>query len=157
MITVSAKSWHYRFIKWANRRHPSSISSLCGYFWALVFAFVKVVVFSVPVILVSICLGGAALETFFGIPMKTLTGLQWLYVFGAGVVSMAAIVLVAFGVGFGIVALVSFIQDAYQTKKAKWYAKDYEAKRNGTYHPNVFVEYFKARKEKVCPTIKFKE
>lgn len=137
MLTIRADAWHLRLWRWAHESKTAKPKNLCRYFWFLFF------LITVPTIAAIALLIGASL-------------LIWVMVHHW---EKSAMVIA------GIVAFALFILGvAYFGKRAdeKRKLEIAQLKAEGKWppppkEPNVFFEWMKAKKQKVCPLIAVKE
>ena len=147
-MKVHKNSWHYRLltgdifgIQGVNSWNVSS--SLCLYFWQVVFMLLwkgVALFFLTPFVINSLLI----------LPLVSTLGLITTGVIvqgdtGLTVLVMELIVIIVFVIVLAGLSLYTFLKD--KTDLADVVEKD----------PNLFVEYIKAKKNKLCPIIEFVE
>ena len=147
-MKVNKNSWHYRLltgdifgIQGVNSWNVSS--SLCLYFWQVVFMLLwkgVALFFLTPFVINSLLI----------LPLVSTLGLITTGVIvqgdtGLTVLVMELIVIIVFVIVLAGLSLYTFLKD--KTDLADVVEKD----------PNLFVEYIKAKKNKLCPIIEFVE
>ena len=147
-MKVNKNSWHYRLltgdifgIQGVNSWNVSS--SLCLYFWQVVFMLLwkgVALFFLTPFVINSLLI----------LPLVSTLGLITTGVIvqgdtGLTVLVMELIVIIVFVIVLAGLCLYTFLKD--KTDLADVVEKD----------PNLFVEYIKAKKNKLCPIIEFVE
>ena len=147
-MKVNKNSWHYRLltgdifgIQGVNSWNVSS--SLCLYFWQVVFMLLwkgVALFFLTPFVINSLLI----------LPLVSTLGLITTGVIvqgdtGLTVLVMELIVIIVFVLVLAGLSLYTFLKD--KTDLADVVEKD----------PNLFVEYIKAKKNKLCPIIEFVE
>ncbi len=139
-MEIKISSWHYRLIKRTTMRRPAD--NLCEYFWELVFC-----------ILMISTIVGLGLVVGFGFIAAMLAPILYLFgihmdsgLIGAGVGmwSLGFIFLVIWGWG----KFTEITRDNKEAVSRHLHAYQWEK-------PNMFFEYVKAKKQKVCPRIMF--
>lgn len=146
MMEISISSWHYRVVKSV---YDSAHNSLCVYFWQVVSALI-VRAFHIGFLMFIACF----VIGFFAVPITWGLGeLGWIEPVVPGEVAAVPIAIMSIA---AVAALVIFLMSCikylieeyqYKRKKKKRVAKE----------PNLVVEYIRAKKQKVCPTLKFKD
>jgi hypothetical protein len=171
--------YHYALDEAGNRRTTNSYEnmpqSLCSYFWTALIS----IVISIPtlpflylsyrsnpknsksdvppvalslVLVAFMLLAGATLwQNWTGITIWSPFAIFVAYLFG--LIGLALVV----SVGMGLFMAGSFGYDKYDTYKIN---KRHEQRASGIvkeYKPNWFIEFFKAKKQKVCPMINYTE
>ena len=147
-MKVNKNSWHYRLltgdifgIQGVNSWNVSS--SLCLYFWQVVFMLLwkgVALFFLTPFVINSLLI----------LPLVSTLGLITTGVIvqgntGLTVLVMELIVIIVVVIVLAGLSLYTFLKD--KTDLADVVEKD----------PNLFVEYIKAKKNKLCPIIEFVE
>jgi hypothetical protein len=144
-MNISKRSWHYRYMDWLgfNVKHTYS---LCIYFWKLVFAL------TVP----------PAIFSFAGLLVLTFViGVVTVPLHIVGLIDLQLlpkVISTALGV-FGFVGWIGLIYFP-STVLITYAYRNLKARRNSPTappEPNVFIEYIKAKKQKVCPIIDYTE
>lgn len=139
MLKFKRSSLHYRFVRkfWS---HPST--SLCKYVWQFIFSVIGAIT----------CILMAAMITFIFVlvPIGHILTAAGIYDFGvewkdALLPYIVWSCIMATGVGALIVRGI---------REYKWRNRH---KVKPEKEPNLFVEFVKAKKEKVCPIIKFED
>lgn len=143
MITFKKNSWHYKLYTKAYGNWGNMPSSICPYFWKIVWAVAfeycikwclislvvvaaltsAVVIFSVPSIGLGLFLGEGSSNTVWGLPFY-----HW------------KVILFDLCCWLGLFSFFVCITLIQQRKE-----------------PSVFLEWVKAKKNKICPLIQFKE
>ncbi|UOL48645.1 hypothetical protein [Pseudomonas phage Astolliot] len=145
-MEISISSWHYRVVKSV---YDSAHNSLCVYFWQVVSALI-VRAFHIGFLLFMACF----VIGFFAVPITWGLGeLGWIEPVVPREIAAVPLVIITIAV---IAALLIFLLngtrylfDEYQYKRKK--------KKRVAKEPNLVVEYIRAKKQKVCPTLKFKD
>ena len=153
MITFKKNSWHYRFNKWVAKSESgpwinvTGCKSICPYFWDTVWNIIWVFIFTVILYLILSMLGASVLSVEY----PTFEDFSWLWLVGLGTIVVLALVCL-------IVVLVCYFSVEY-TKKGynKVFSENKEGESEEYKEPNVFIEWIKAKKAKVCPMIEFKD
>lgn len=139
-IIISRSSWHYRMTQWSWShfgKEPSS--SLCGYFWQTVFSPVIVLCFYVVLL---IAVSALALFAFYLCGAFLCNFLHWINILPAtfdivpGEFNWRHLVISV------VIDAVIFVLMYYKNHKN---------------HDSVFIEYIKAKKNKICPFIVYKD
>lgn len=132
-MKISKKSWHYRFLRAQRYAVPTS---LCPYFWAVVFEALKMLVIGA----ILIALAAIVAMILFVTPIGYMFDASWVTEkeMGASVAFWAMII---------IMATVEGTRRFYRRLRQKRAATPKE--------PNIVTAYIKARKEKICPTLEF--
>lgn len=164
-MIINRTSWHYRLLSALDFNIPRS---LCPYFWKTMFA----LAFSLIVIIVCCVIFGAmtyglGYAVFYNVPLVELSLIDHLICVGVSLlidIGITSIVLLFFYI---------FVRDFRETIHEKVYESrflknirkhddyyDYQvANKKGDFKvkkKNLLVEFLKAKKEKVCPTLEFK-
>lgn len=147
-MKVNKNSWHYKLltgdifgIQGVNSWNVSS--SLCLYFWQVVFMLLwkgVALFFLTPFVINSLLI--LPLASIFGL---ITTGVIVQGDTGLTVLVMELIVIIVFVIVWAGLSLYTFLKD--KTDLAEVVEKE----------PNLFVEYLKAKKNKLCPIIEFVE
>ena len=150
MITFNKKSWHYKFNKWATKQTSGPwinaiyCESICPYFWSTLWNITWVLILA----LIFYSISSIAGATFLNMTEVSSVDLSWLWLVGVG--GIACVVAL-----FLLVAVsVYFILEGKKKVVSKVFSKKEDGK---TKEPNVFIEWLKAKKDKVCPMIEFKD
>ena len=149
MMEISRKSWHYRL---ASDVYNIPHQSLCIYFWQVVSAaFVRILHIGFLMFMACFVIG------FFAVPITWGLGeLGWIKPVVPGEVAAVpiAIMSIAAAAALAIFLLngIKYLIEEYQYKRKKKNRQKGVAKE-----PNLVVEYIRAKKQKVCPTLKFKD
>lgn len=153
-MIIKKNSWHYRMNVW--KRHEwrtQKARTLCGYFWFTVGTMLLTISVPFMAYLVLFILGGsmvhdmrvlvfiAELPTYWNFATYPLTGV----VFICGILAICACLFLIFWAAVHT--------GAWVEKKLKSRPKKEKTVRE----PGLLASYLKARKEKVCPIIKFEE
>lgn len=170
-MIINTNSWHYRLIKKFDIRHPTS---LCPYFWKTVWCCVMstfIIAFCTAAItFVGYLYGATTLAQLSGLSTSAyIASLDWYMHPLVVLASLTCTALTLLFVGFVCYLIIpdlrqdvnEAIYDKFLPKKLKSY-EDYSVrchilsrnKRNKA--PNMIKAFFKARKEKICPTLEFK-
>ncbi|QMV28947.1 hypothetical protein AP1_0240 [Aeromonas phage AP1] len=142
-MNINKSSWHYRLLNSLFDKIPTS---LCPYFWKTVWALVM----------------ASGLTTLFISAMASI-GLSVLKVFGitSGLVLVtspligAVLIAIFVAIFVGVAILYDHVKSSARIKKWKRDAKKLEEKANGEYKESLIVSFLKAKKEKLCPSLKF--
>lgn len=161
-MEISTKSWHYRFLKWTGVKSYYMPASLCPYVRLLLIR----LLIAIPVAILALIVVGSVL-LFLAVVLTPLTaeglGKQYETTLAVGGAFST------FGMFFGI--LVAWIECKDDIKY--WLRESYRKVANKAFPPNpnslrsklnvskprtpnVFLQYLKARKEKLCPIIEYK-
>lgn len=133
-MKISKKSWHYRLIDFAGWDHPRS---LCAYFWFVVFAPIKILVFALAALLaVVVCVGPFA---------QLVIDAPFVWVLFGGTLDVALLTAL-------LIHLV--MERRYQARHERimrgeniWARKERK--------PSLLREWLRAKHEKVCPMLEF--
>lgn len=146
-MIINENSWHVKL----HDRFYASYSrprSLCAYFWKMVWVCFMCSVLSGSTIFGLTVAGAGILEQFF--VLSTPVGLSLGFILG--LIIIALILAVAFGLVYGLMNLWA----RYDLRKEEKEWERIKAKREGKeIKENVFIQYIKARKSKMCPVIHF--
>lgn len=146
-MIINTNSWHARFHDRFYDRH-SRPHSLCAYFWKMVWACFVCAVFIGSMVFGLTVAGAGVLEHFFVLSAPVGLGLGFIL----GLATLALILTVAFGLMYGLMNLWAW----YDLRKEEKEWERIKAKREGKeIKENVFIQYIKARKSKMCPVIHF--
>tara|TARA_B100001105_G_C22334864_1_gene418582 strand:- start:212 stop:673 length:462 start_codon:yes stop_codon:yes gene_type:complete len=153
MITFSKKSWHYKFNEffeykdgpWLDARDCKSI---CTYFWSTVWNMAWSVLILGILYILTLLVGAAALDGCLGVNVSELP-LWYLYVWLVGIVTLVIVFTISFVTFFGVFTGYDKLTDKIKNRNSD--------ENNVDKQPNIFVEWVKAKKSKVCPMIEFKE
>lgn len=156
MITFSKSSWCYKFNKFISSNISGSINansckSLCPYFWSTLWNVFITLVWAAVYFLVSSAAGGFMLEEVLGINVGR-TDLYWAWLVGT------LTIILVFGFMVLFVGALYLIGEFFKYSKHKVSTfKGKSTKDNTPCKPNLLLEWLRAKKEKVCPMIEFKE
>lgn len=147
-MKVNKNSWHYRLltgdifgIQGVNYWNVSS--SLCLYFWQVVFVLLwkgVALFFLIPFVINALLI--MPLVSTLGV---ITTGVMLQEDTGLIILVIELIVIIGFVITWAELSLYTFLKD--KTDLAEVVEKE----------PNLFVEYIKAKKNKLCPIIEFVE
>ena len=131
-MKIKKDSWHYRFIKWTGK-DPSP--NLCNYFWQVVGPPLFVTLIA---LLLVIAVAGMIFEH----------GWSLLWMIPLGLLGGAVLILIIASVALG-----------YETLREKYFGPKpvKEPKPEKEKKPNIFIEWLKAKKAKVCPILEFED
>ncbi|QQG32184.1 hypothetical protein CkP1_0107 [Citrobacter phage CkP1] len=149
-MNINENAWHVKVYDFFYSRFDRP-KSLCPYFWKTFGA----VLFSVAIIVWF-----AFMFTFLGYTLIIDSGISTFGIFTYPISFLigATIIAVIMGVGFGAVYLFFKLKDKIKDALYKRRWNKINAKCSPDYvepEPNLLVEFIKAKKEKICPTIKF--
>lgn len=152
-MDINTKSWHYRMVEavWEDFLNKDISTTLCGYFWQVVFAPIICIVLFSAVLAVIAILGAGAFYIIGGIVGDLLANFgilppefalekgvfKWEHVYASIVCDII------------IGALWYGRYKHYKYKQEKAYEK------NEPKEVNLFVEFIKAKKRKICPILNF--
>ena len=148
-MNLSKNSWHYKFNKavdWSGcgEFKYKTRFSLCGYFWLTMFnIFVKIPVMFIGGVLLLSVLSFAAHFVFYApvVWAVSLFGVNLPVVFAtfheSWVIGQFVMICLS---GIGLYVIYKRNTHLFQSDKP-------------SYKPNIFLEYLKAKKRKVCPII----
>lgn len=142
-MNISKNSWHYRTIRNMNRT-PSK--SLCVYFWQVVMCTFFLYIFTPIIFLVMGIAVAGAIPMLIGAIMTSTADAElhnWIVVVKCWSIGLGFIVALAAVVWF-IVSIWSYVGS-----KLSNFSVDSEK--------GLLVSYVKAKKQKVCPIIEFKD
>lgn len=151
-MIISKNSWHYKLLtdKMFGFFNPvfydMDISrSLCIYFWQVI------LVIALRILLAIIVISPLHVLLAFGLDGHVVTGSGILDIFFFINFLTGLIVsgLLGLSIVLGSLKLIYWKIEEYLPEKKKQEKKPKQ--------PNILVEYIKAKKEKVCPMIEFKE
>ena len=131
-MVLNKNSWHYKFIDWMQQEHPSN---LCPYVRTLLYCILAGV--SVSLFL-----------TVFAVAAILLLVMYPLFVFG---VPPNQIILAAVSGAVWAGLLYALVTEVLFKKQLDKY------KSREPQEPNIFVEYNKAKHDKICPQLTFKD
>lgn len=142
-MNINKSSWHYRLLNALFNKIPTS---LCPYFWKTVWALVMV----------------SGLTTLF-ISAIASVGLATLKAFGitSGLVLVtspligAVLIAIMVAIMVGVAILYDHVKSSVRQKKWQRDAKKREEIANREYKESLIVSFLKAKKEKICPSLKF--
>ncbi|ADQ53197.1 conserved hypothetical protein [Aeromonas phage 65] len=137
-MNIKTSSWHYRFI---NSFFDTVPRSLCPYFWKVVWGLMLVTGMVLLLLGASFSIGVSILE-FFAVNIGLVAMISAPFV-GVFAIAIAIIVLVFIAISWGEVKI-----------KLRSISKK-SSRSNEKKTPSLVVSYIKARKEKICPTLKF--
>lgn len=152
-MIIKKNSWHYRMNVW--KRHAWRVErnkTVCSYFWFTVMTMLRVAVVPLLSYIGLFILGGSLLHdmrvpaldgipAYWDIIVYPLNGVAFI----CGILTICAFVIAFF---WAVVHTCSWVK-----KKLNSQPKKEKAVRE----PGLLASYLKARKEKVCPIIKFEE
>lgn len=146
MMEISRKSWHYRVVEDV---YSVPHQNLCIYFWQVASALV-VRALHIGFLLFIACF----VVMFFAVPITWGIGeLGWIEPVVETEIAMVPIAIMSMAavaaLGIFLMSCIKYLIEEYQYK---WKKKKLVAKE-----PNLVVEYIRAKKQKVCPTLKFKD
>jgi len=152
-MIIKRNSWHYRMNVWKRRAwRTEKQRTLCGYFWFTIVTMLLVAAVPLAVYTFFFIMGGAIAHDMKGVPFIDPDSL-WILVtypitgaiFIASIIGICACLVGAFWVF---------------AKTGGWILnklKSRQKKEKTVREPGLLASYLKARKEKVCPIIKFEE
>lgn len=170
-MIINTNSWHYRLIKKFDIRHPTS---LCPYFWKTVWCCVMsafIIAFcTAAIVFVGYLYGATTLAQLSGLSTSTyIMSLDWYMHPLVVLASLACTALTLLFVGFICYLIISDLRyDINEAIYDKWLPKSFKSHKNYGVRdmvrhsnkcakaPNMIKAFFKARKEKICPTLEFK-
>ena len=146
-MIINTNAWHAKLHDRFYDRH-SRPHSLCAYFWKIVWACFVCAVFIGSTVFALTVAGAGVLDQFFVLSIPVGLGLGFIL----GLATLALILAVAFGLMYGLMNLWTWY-DLHKEEK-EW--KRIKAEREGREtKENIFIQYIKARKSKMCPVIHF--
>ena len=183
-MEIKKNSWSTWLIKLnfkiANYETSKLPKTLCSYFWTLVCA-ILIIPFNIPGLIIGLTKeqikdpGDTDFGAFFWFLIQLLSGIIGMFIFRnptinitftdslliKGLVAMACGALII-GSVLGLIFLTAFIFDNLEAKRIR---KDEELRLNNPDEywakkekkPNVLMSFIKAKKEKVCPIIEYKD
>ena len=137
-MKIKQSSWHYRLLE-AFSRYPSR--SLCGYFWQVV----STLLLYVPVTILFIGALVGILGFMFLMPIFSFFG-----IFDISSGGYIGLLLWAFVLFAYLEEKYSVITNLHEKWEDRSIRKEYKEK-----DPNIFFEWLKAKKSKVCPMLEF--
>ena len=166
-MNISRTSWHYKLLEHFNWLPWDRYASFCEYFWKVVGALFIVAVVA-PIVATGMILdvftvyimwandvvlpegqgpGDYLLNDYFGLSFETYPVFYVLLTvsLGLGLMAWLAIAVVVFFI------TIMYLHGKYEDRRI--------AKRASgtTQEPNIFVQWAKARKDKLCPIINYKD
>lgn len=139
-MKVSRNSWHYRILMDEWQMKARNGASLCSYFWMVVFSIFAWCMIGV--------LGTAVFCVF--LLVSYLTGYVWYFMiagwFGVENFHVDAIEMSFIVNAFVVLAWIYSMSVRFNNKKGN-------SKVKQIFYDNLFAEYIKAKKQKVCPLI----
>lgn len=153
-MIINRNSWHYKVAIFGENEY-STPKSLCPYFWCIVFKLFMASCVIAALLMASWLLGSAILTAILTALGITFAGVVAVVSSTAtGAVAIAGIFGGAFLGFMGISSLKHIIKEKLDTRRR---IKRFEAAEAGIeLQPNVFVEFIKTRKSKMCPMLEFK-
>jgi hypothetical protein len=134
-MKISMKSWHYRLIRFVGWNPPRS---LCGYFWAVVFAPLKAVVYASGFLLVALFALGPIAQFF-------VDGSHAWAFFGG-----------ALDIGLLTALLIHLVTERrYQERHARIMRGDLSDLERKPREPSLLLEWLRAKHQKFCPMLEF--
>ncbi|UJJ22089.1 hypothetical protein [Erwinia phage Virsaitis27] len=154
-MQIDRNSWHFKLNKFYSGNEWKIPTSLCPYFWKTafftLFAFIK----AVGVASLAWMLGNGLTVWLLGVVGITtgsvVTAISSVFV---GLILIAAIGAVCFGIAFGVHWLTEWVKDYLEERK---YQKEKERRESGIppKEPSLMMSFIKAKKSKFCPSIEF--
>lgn len=143
-MEISKQSWHYKLVCNFNNE-PSN--SLCKYFWQVVGSAL------IWLIMTVIGLSMAIVTTLFPIAAIIIA-----YFYPSDVIMEESFILSEVFIGGALLLMVYAIVTMYWAVKriGQFIYRKYKKKAKPDKEPNVAIEYIKAKKQKICPTLNFK-
>lgn len=140
-MKVSSDSWHYKILMTEHQRKVRYGTSLCVYFWMVVFS-----IFAWSVVGTF-----AAIFAAIGLFAIYATGYVWYFLIGGmfGVETFDAD-LIEFSFVLNGIFVATWILSMVLRKRD-------EMKNNRVSFDNLFFEYVRAKKQRICPLIEFEE
>lgn len=141
MITFK-KNWLYTYNNWCTGNmftidHVNDSKSICPYFWKSLWNVVGVNLMYLGIAHFPAVFGAKIVDN---LSEESLTGLPMLYAsLGVGYLILIGVIFGALGVGYLYATITDKIEGNKNSK------------------PSVVVEYLKAKKNKVCPVIKWED
>lgn len=154
-MIIKKNSWHYRMNVW--KRHEwrtQKARTLCGYFWFTVGTMLLTISVPLMVYVVFFLLGGAIMSDMKNIPEFILSlSSYWVFLTypATGVIFIGGILLICVGLTGMFWLATKIITGIHEKLKSR------PKKEKVVREPGLLASYLKARKEKVCPIIKFEE
>jgi hypothetical protein len=163
MITLSTKSWHYRFAKFGINRHDVS-TNLCPYvrqiIWGLfkfVALFMALAFYTTGLILAAAIWWTLGFDAMFHIGQAGMPGLALWVIIPTSVTAAVAILAVCAGYFAAKEKLQQRFRDKYIAEHGIEAWDMYRYGEKPKKEPNIITEWFKAKHEKICPQLTFKE
>lgn len=159
--TYSTKSWLYKYNKSVGSGelfiNAIRCKSLCAYFWSSVWNICIGCLGLLVAYIILTALGGAVMELSFLSTIPALSGLPVQTLFIPGILFVVLFLICAFVIIFGAAVITDFIRDiiAKVTEPKKFDESGQEIEKHK--EPNIFIEWFKAKKNKHCPLIHFED
>ncbi|QPB08933.1 hypothetical protein CPT_Metamorpho_196 [Klebsiella phage Metamorpho] len=158
-MNINKNSWHYKMNFWFKSGNIWKMpKTLCGYFWTTVMHLVMCLAGFLFVSMVGIMFGAPlVVDAGLGAWLGISSGI-WTWIVSAIVGIIAVIVLVsviaitAFSILFGFSKTKEAIKEIKSKKEAARISAGLPTKE-----APMFIQYLKARKQKVCPMINYVE
>ncbi len=134
-MKISEQGWHYRLMKWVGITDPRDRTNLCSYIRGILFTIIisMVLILSSIISLVALILD--------------LEPSMWYF----KPIIVVAVVITIFEVAV-LAVVVSSISSDYYSQNIKHVLFPNKIKRK---EPNIFLEWLKAKKQKICPIREF--
>ena len=151
MITFKKDSWHYKLYRKFYGNWNDMPSSICPYFWKVVWAILfKYILFPIIIIPAIVALVIGSLGAIFVLPWCLLNIIMGhgaaLDLWGVDVYHWKALLV-------DIAAWLILVSTMFVYYWLKFKRKLSSTKEN----PSIIVEWVKAKKSRICPMIEFKE
>lgn len=141
-MKISKNSWHYRFIDWIDIVNIDSRKDLCSYMRGF-FITTGIITFFLGAPLVLLYSYFAGLIGY--VPEATIKSILIFFVMLWGFIGSAVDGLIVLVIVSHIMCewFVNIFPERIESEKVK--------------RPNIFIEYLKAKKKKICPLIEFED
>lgn len=148
-MNINKNSWHYKLVKNTFNNSGRIPTSLCPYFWSVVF---RVVVYGAMAFLAVFLASNMLFEPMVSLGLSTV----WAYIasFFASILMSATAVGVGIGVVLGIAWVYDHISEWNSDRKYENAKKEIEDRKNGV-QPSILSAFIKAKHRKICPMLNF--
>lgn len=137
-MVININSWHYRLLQFLDFRTPVN---LCPYFWKVIAAIITAFAGMFAIALLASSAIFSLIYLFYPIPLTELSEVLLLLGIAEWLVFLVIMSIVVWHYG----------RERYDEWRSQQPVVDRPPKE-----PNIIVEFFKAKHEKVCPRLQFR-
>lgn len=141
-MKISTKSWHYRSMEKAGIVDPHNCINLCMYIRGLLLTFIIPIWFIISPFLTYISLQFYLPNARYNPPISEVIGITFMLV---GI----------YGTFIDLVIIYSMVDEFYVNHIQQHLSFLNKPKKE--HYPNIFIEYLKAKKQKMCPLVEFED